>query len=76
MSLIIRLKRTGKKNQPYYKIVVNEIRSKRNGKSLKEIGYFNPSFNPPVLKVNRQEFEKWIKLGAKLSSGLKKIITI
>lgn len=75
MSLVIRLKKTGRKNQQCYKIVVNEKRSKRDGKSLKEIGHFNPNRNPPVLKVNKQELEKWIKVGAKLSPGLKKIIS-
>lgn len=76
MSVIIRLKKRGSNKKAIYKIVVTEKRSKRNGKTIAEIGYYNPLVKPPEVKFERQVLTKWLDKGAKLSEGLKKIIKI
>jgi len=74
MSLVIRLKAKGSKNHPAFRIVVMEARSKRDGRSLAEIGYYNPGVTPPLIQVDQKALEKWLKTGAKLSNGLAKIL--
>lgn len=74
MSVSVRLSRVGKKNQPVYRIVVSQTRYKRNGKYLDLLGLYNPSINPPFLKLNRQKLEEWVKKGAIISEGLRKIL--
>jgi small subunit ribosomal protein S16 len=72
--LTIRLARFGKKNRPFYRIVVTEKRSKRNGQYLKAIGYYNPLTNPPQINIKKDEFERWRKNGAQISEGLRKLL--
>lgn len=74
MSTSIRLARYGKKNQPVYRIIVTETRSKRNGQYSDNIGIYNPSVNPPVLQIDQTKFEKWKKNGAIISDGLNRLL--
>ena len=60
MAVRIRLKRLGAKKAPFYRIVVADSRTSRNGKSIAEIGYFDPTKEPVVLKVDAEEAKKWI----------------
>lgn len=73
--LRIRLTRTGRTHAPAYRIVVMEKRSKRDGKYIDQIGYYNPNLKPAELKVDEQKMESWVKKGAQVSEGLKKILT-
>lgn len=75
MSVSIRLALFGKKHQPIYRIVVTETRSKRNGKYQDNLGFYNPNTTPPTIKINRQKLDEWIKKGAIVSEGLRKILT-
>ena len=54
MSVRIRLKRLGAKKAPFYRIVVADSRTARNGKSIAEIGYFNPTTEPADIKVDAE----------------------
>jgi len=74
MSVSVRLALYGKKNQPFYRIVVCETRYKRNGKYKEALGYYNPNLKPPVFKIDSQKLEKWIKNGAIVSDGLRKLL--
>ena len=74
MSTSIRLSRLGKKNQPIYRIVVTETRYKRDGRYSAVLGTYNPNFTPPQLNLDKEEFEKWVKRGAIISDGLRKIL--
>lgn len=65
MSVKIRLKRMGSKKNPFYRIVVADIRSPRDGKFIEEIGYYNPLTEPKTVKVDAEKVNKWIKNGAK-----------
>jgi small subunit ribosomal protein S16 len=65
--LKIRLKRTGRRGQPHYRIVVIESSNPRDGKSIEEIGYYNPRMIPPVFDVDKEKATEWLKKGAQPS---------
>ncbi|MEA4972780.1 MAG: 30S ribosomal protein S16 [Candidatus Metalachnospira sp.] len=70
----IRLKRLGAKKAPFYRIVVADQRSSRNGKSIAEIGYYDPTKEPSVLKVDAEQAKEWIGKGAQMSETAKSIL--
>jgi len=74
MSLRIRLARVGRKHQPSYRIVVAEARSKRGGRSVETIGFYDPKTDPPLVKIDQEKYQKWQKCGAQPSEGLNKIL--
>jgi small subunit ribosomal protein S16 len=65
--LKIRLKRTGRRGQPHYRIVVVEASRPRDGKTIEEIGYYNPRNNPTTFEVEKERAEYWISKGAQPS---------
>lgn len=62
--LKIKLARFGKKNQPHYRIIVNEARSKRDGKYVAALGHYAPTQTPKVLEVDLEAYKKWVSQGA------------
>jgi len=64
MAVKIRLKRMGKKKVPFYRIVVADSRSPRDGRFIAEIGIYDPTKDPIVFKVNEEEARKWLDNGA------------
>ncbi|MBO8434121.1 MAG: 30S ribosomal protein S16 [Tyzzerella sp.] len=74
MAVRIRLKRLGAKKAPFYRIVVADSRTSRNGKSIAEIGYYDPTKEPAVLKVDAEEAKKWISNGAQPSDTAKALL--
>ena len=60
----IRLKRLGAKKSPFYRIVVSDARTPRDGKTIEELGIYDPTKNPSVLNVNIEDARKWIANGA------------
>ena len=60
----IRLRRLGAKKNPYYRIVVADSRSPRDGRCIEEIGTYNPLVNPAVITVDAEKAQTWIKNGA------------
>ena len=70
----IRLKRLGAKKAPFYRIVVADSRTARNGKSIDEIGYYNPTTEPVDLKVDADAAAKWIANGAQPSDTVKALL--
>lgn len=60
----IRLKRLGAKKAPFYRIVVADARTPRDGKTLAEIGIYNPTKDPTELRVDVEEAKKWLSNGA------------
>ena len=74
MSVRIRLKRLGAKKAPFYRIVVADSRTARNGKSIDEIGYFNPATEPADIKVDAEAAAKWLANGAQPSDTVKAIL--
>ncbi|MCL2016727.1 MAG: 30S ribosomal protein S16 [Defluviitaleaceae bacterium] len=60
----IRLKRIGAKKAPFYRIVAADARTPRNGKTLEELGIYDPTKEPIALKVNADATKKWLQNGA------------
>lgn len=65
MAVKIRLKRIGTKKRPFYRFVVADARSPRDGKFIEEIGYYNPLTDPKEVKIDAEKANKWIHNGAK-----------
>ncbi|MBQ4346963.1 MAG: 30S ribosomal protein S16 [Firmicutes bacterium] len=74
MAVRIRLKRLGAKKAPFYRIVVADARTPRNGKSIDEIGYYDPTKNPSVLKVDADSAKKWLGNGAQPSDTVRALL--
>lgn len=70
----IRLSRRGKIHKPYYRIVVIDERFKREGKSLEIVGYFDPTVNPPKIKIKRDRIDYWLGVGAQMSEAVRKLV--
>lgn len=69
----IRLSRTGKRNAPSYRIVVMDSRSKRDGKEIEEIGFYDPKTKPTTIRFDRNRLDYWVSKGAQMSEAVKKI---
>jgi len=65
--LKIRLKRTGRRGQPHYRIVVMESSKPRDGETVEEIGYYNPRTKPATFDVDKKLASEWLKKGAQPS---------
>lgn len=74
MSVKIRLSRTGSKNRPSYRIVVTPTRSKRDGKTIEIIGYYNPLVHPPQVKIEQKRLQHWLSCGAQMSEAVRRIL--
>ncbi|MBU1126741.1 30S ribosomal protein S16 [Patescibacteria group bacterium] len=72
----IRLTRTGKRNAPSYRIVAIDSRSKRDGRPLELIGFYDPKTNPETLKYDAKKIENWIAKGAQLSDTVRKLVNL
>ena len=64
MAVKIRLKRMGMKKKPFYRVVVADIRSPRDGRFIEEIGYYNPMTSPAEIKINQERAQYWLGVGA------------
>ena len=64
MSVKIRLKRMGMKKKPFYRVVVADIRSPRDGRFIEEIGYYDPMTKPAEIKVDNERVKYWLGFGA------------
>ncbi|NLI11677.1 30S ribosomal protein S16 [Pelotomaculum propionicicum] len=71
MAVKIRLRRMGAKKAPFYRIVVADSRSPRDGRFIEEIGFYDPLKNPAVIKINEERALDWLQKGAQLSDTAK-----
>ena len=60
----IRLKRMGMKKEPFYRVVVSDSRTPRDGRFVEEIGYYNPVSDPAVIKIDEERAKYWLGTGA------------
>ncbi|AYE36545.1 30S ribosomal protein S16 [Borrelia turcica IST7] len=74
MSVRIRLKRMGAKKRPYYRIVVMDSASPRDGRAIEELGYYHPVEKQNQIKINENKFKDWISKGAIPSDTVKKLL--
>ena len=73
MSVKIRLKRMGMKKKPFYRVVVADIHSPRDGRFIEEIGYYDPTKEPTVLKVDAEKAKKWMANGAQPTDTVRRL---
>ena len=74
MAVKIRLKRLGAKKSPFYRVVVADERSPRDGKFIEEIGYYNPRTDPVDIKIDAEKAAKWIKNGAQPTDTVRALL--
>ncbi len=76
MAVRIRLRRMGKKKAPFYRVLVADARSPRDGRFIEEIGYYDPNQEPSVIKIDTEKAKKWLENGAKPSETVAKLLKI
>ncbi len=74
MAISMRLKRMGKKKRPFYRIVVADSESPRDGRFLEVLGTYNPLIDPPDITLNEERVIYWLKEGALLSDTVRSIL--
>lgn len=74
MSVRIRLSRHGAKKRPFYRIVVSDSRSPRDGKYIEQVGTYDPNATAGGVKLDREKIEKWIKQGAQPSQTVSELL--
>ena len=70
----IRLKRMGANKKPFYRVVVSDSRSPRDGRFIEEVGYYNPLVEPPVININEEKVTKWLSNGAQPTDTVKALL--
>lgn len=70
----IRLRRIGAKKAPFYRIIVADSRSPRDGKFIEEIGYYNPLVEPSEIKVDAEKAKQWLSNGAQPSDTVRNLL--
>ncbi|MBR0302443.1 MAG: 30S ribosomal protein S16 [Clostridia bacterium] len=70
----IRLRRMGEKKAPFYRIVVADSRSPRDGRFIEEVGYYDPMKEPADVKLDNEKIEKWLANGAQPTETVKAIL--
>ena len=74
MAVKIRLRRLGAKKAPFYRVVVADSRSPRNGRFIEEIGYYDPTKEPAVVKIDGEKAKAWIGNGAQPTDTVKALL--
>ena len=73
MAVKIRLRRMGAHKAPFYRIVVADSRSPRDGRFIEELGYYNPITTPMELKVDEEKATEWLNKGAQPTDVIKRL---
>ena len=76
MAVKLRLRRMGQKKAPFYRIVVADSRSPRDGKFIAEIGTYDPTREPSVIKFDEEAAKKWLATGAQPTETVGKLLKI
>ena len=74
MAVKMRLRRMGQKKAPFYRIVVADSRSPRDGRFIEEIGYYDPTKEPSEIRVDEEAAKKWLANGAQPTQTVEKIL--
>ena len=75
MSVKIRMKRMGSKKRPFYRIVVADSRSPRDGRFIQQVGYYNPLTEPVDLKLEEEVIMAWLQKGAQPSDTVRNLLS-
>ena len=75
MSVRIRLKRLGAKKRPFYRVVVADQRSPRDGRFIENIGRYQPMDDPTVIEIDEERALHWLRVGAQPSNTVRVLMT-
>ncbi len=76
MAVKIKLKRMGKIHAPYYRIIVADARTKRDGRAIEEIGKYHPMHEPSFIEVDSERAQHWLSVGAQPTDPVRKILEV
>jgi small subunit ribosomal protein S16 len=76
VAVKIKLKRLGKIREPYYRIVVADARTKRDGRAIEEIGKYHPKLEPSLIEVDSERVQHWLSVGAQPTDPVRHLLTI
>jgi small subunit ribosomal protein S16 len=76
VAVKIRLKRLGKIREPYYRVVVADSRTKRDGRAIEEIGKYHPKLEPSLIDINSERVQYWLSVGAQPTEQVQHLLTI
>lgn len=76
MSVKIRLARHGSKKNPIYRVVVADSRVPRDGRTIEEIGRYNPQTQPSLIEIDAERAREWLSRGAQPTDTVRKLLTI
>ena len=76
MAVKIRLKRLGKIREPYYRVVVADSRTKRDGRAIEEIGKYHPKLEPSLIEINSERVQYWLSVGAQPTEQVQHLLTV
>ena len=74
MAVKIRLRRMGKAKAPFYRVVVADSRSPRDGRFIEEIGYYDPMKNPAEVKIDADKAKTWLQNGAQPTETVRSLL--
>ena len=74
MAVKMRLTRLGAKKAPFYRVIVADSRSPRDGRFIEEIGYYNPLTEPAEIKIDAEKAKKWIANGAQPTDTVRDLL--
>lgn len=72
--LAIRLRRTGSKKRPFFRVIVTDSRAARDSSFVEVLGHYNPRTKPATLDINRERLDHWIKTGAVPSDTIRTLV--
>ena len=76
MAVKIKLKRLGKIREPYYRIVIADSRTKRDGRAIEEIGKYHPKAEPSLIEVNSERVQHWLSVGAQPTDPVRVLLKV
>ena len=74
MAVKIRLKRTGKTKQPYYRVVISDSRKPRDSKMIERVGFYDPKTEPSTINLEEDKIMEWLKKGAQPTTTTKNML--
>jgi small subunit ribosomal protein S16 len=72
--LVIRLRRAGANRRPFFRIVVAEARSPREGRFVETLGHYDPRTDPPKVAIDRARYDYWVRRGAQPSATVRTLV--
>ncbi len=76
MAVKIKLKRMGKIRAPYYRVVIADSRTKRDGRAIEEIGLYHPTQDPSVIQIDTERAQYWLKVGAQPTEAVTALLKV